>query len=166
MTHRVTIASNPRMLLLLPLLLALPAAGVLLLVYAGRLLGLLGLAAAAYLDFVLIRFLYRNLRTRVVSSDTQLTCRLAGGEELVFPWAAITAAGYCTQPRARPFLFIYDAKMDKIVTIPDEYSGFAELKSLLRRRVAEGAFHELSLEAGEPIQRRLRQLILQKPPAE
>jgi hypothetical protein len=159
MTHRVTVASNPRMLLLAPVLLALPASGVLLLVYAGTLVGILALAGSAYLDYTMIRFLYRNLRSRVVTSDAQISCRLPGGEDLVFPWRAITAAGYCTQPRGRSFLFVYDQKMDKIVTIPDEYSLFGELKSELRRRVPPAIFQELSLEAGQTIQERLRPLI-------
>jgi hypothetical protein len=159
MTHRVTLASNPRMLLLGLVLLALPAIGVLLLVYAGTLIGVVALAGAAYLDYSMVRFLCRNLRSRVVTSDTGMSCRLSSGEELVFPWPAVTIAGYCVQPRGRPFLFVYDEKMDKIVTIPDEYSLFEELKSELRRRIPPAVFQEVSLEAGQTIQQRLRPLI-------
>lgn len=159
MTHRVTLASNPRILLLALVLLALPAVGVLLLVYAGTLAGLLALAVAAYLDYTMIRYLVRNLHSRVVTSDVAISCRLPDGQELDFPWNAVTIAGHCVQKGNRPFLFVYDEKMDKIVTIPDEYSNFPALQEELRRRLPAGVFREVVLQEGQTIAERLRPLL-------
>ena len=165
MTHRVTLASNPRILLLALVLLALPALGALLLMYAGTLVGLLALAAAAYLDYTMIRYLVRNLRSRVVTSDTRISCRLPDGQELDFPWKAITIAGHCVQKGSRPFLFVYDQRMDKIVTIPDEYSDFPTLQEELRRRLPAGVFCEVVLQQGQTIAERLRPLLAEEPSA-
>ena len=160
MRHTITIASNPRMIILFLIVIALPAAGILLLIFAGTLLGIIALAGAAYLDYLLMRFFRNHMNSWVETSDTELVCRMPDGDLLVFPWDQISAAGYCTQQRGRPFLFIYKEKTDKLVTIPKEYGGFENLLSTIKQRIPQQTpFQALSLGRGETIQDRLKQML-------
>ena len=161
MRHTITLTSNPRMILLFLVVIALPAAGILLLIFAGTLIGLIALAGAAYLDYSMLRFFGNHMKSWVETSEAELKCRMPDGELLVFPWDQVTAAGYCTQERGRPFLFVYREEGDKLVTIPREYGDFQILYSAIQQRILrqEKSFHEFSLGRGETIQDRLKQML-------
>lgn len=162
MRHRLTLRSNPRLIVLILLLIGLPAGGLLLLIYAGLPLGILGLAAAGYLDYTMLRFLHGHARSWVETTESELTCRMPDGELFSFPWDSITLAGYCTQERGRPFLFVCDLRADKLVTIPREYGDFDALHSEIRARTP---FRKLSLARGETIRDRLQNILeIEKPP--
>jgi hypothetical protein len=156
MKHTITLTSNPRMIILFLIVIVLPAAGVLLLVFAGTLIGIIALAAAAYLDYSMLRFFRNHLNSWVETTDTELKCRMPDGELLDFSWDQVTAAGYCTKERDRPFLFVYREEGDKLVTIPKEYSDFQTLLSAIKERTP---FQELTLSRGETIQERLKQML-------
>ena len=156
MKHTITLTSNPRLIILFLIVIALPAAGVLLLVFAGTLIGIIALAAAAYLDYSMLRFFRNHLNSWVETTDTELKCRMPDGEMLVFSWDQVTAAGYCTQERDRPFLFVYREEGDKLVTIPKEYGDFQTLLSAIKERAP---FQELTLSRGETIQEHLKQML-------
>jgi hypothetical protein len=156
MRHTITMTSNPRMIILFLVVIALPAAGILLLIFAGTLLGIIALAGAAYLDYSMLRFFRNHMKSWVETTDTELKCQMPDGELLVFSWDQITAAGYCTQERGRPFLFVYREEGDKLVTIPKEYGDFETLFSTIKQRTP---FQELSLSRGETIQERLKQML-------
>jgi hypothetical protein len=156
MRHTITISSNPRMIILFLIVAALPVAGVLLLIFAGTLIGIIALAAAAYLDYSMLRFFRNHMKSWVETTDSELKCRMPDGEMLVFSWDQVTAAGYCSQERGRPFLFVYRQEGDKLVTIPKEYGDFHTLSSTIKNRTA---FQELSLSRGETIQERLKHML-------
>ena len=156
MRHTITISSNPRMIILFLFVIALPAAGVLLLIFAGTLIGIIALASAAYLDYSMLRFFRNHMRSWVETTDSELKCQMPDGDLLVFSWDQITAAGYFTQERGRPFLFVYREKGDKLVTIPREYGGFQTLYDTIEQRTD---FKQLSLASGESIQERLKQML-------
>jgi hypothetical protein len=144
------------MIILFLIVIVLPAAGVLLLVFAGTLIGVIALAAAAYLDYSMLRFFRNHLNSWVETTDTELKCRMPDGELLDFSWDQFTAAGYCIKERDRPFLFVYREEGDKLVTIPKEYSDFQTLLSAIKERTP---FQELTLSRGETIQERLKQML-------
>jgi len=156
MRHTITLSSNPRMVVLILLVLILPAVGVLLLIFAGIVIGILALAGAAYLDYTILRFLRNHLKSWVEASEEQLRCRMPDGEMLVFPWKQVTVAGYCIQEQGRPFVFVYRDEEDKLVTIPEEYNQFETLLSSIKQRTP---FEELSLAKGETIQDRLKVML-------
>ena len=163
MRHTITLISNPRMIILFLIVIALPAAGILLLIFAGTLVGIIALAAAAYLDYSMLRFFRNHMNSWVETTDTELKCQMPDGELLVFSWDRVTAAGYCTQERGRPFLFVYREKGDKLVTIPKEYGNFQILLSTIKERTP---FQELTLNRGETIQERLKQMLKIESPEE
>ncbi len=163
MRHKITVASNPRMIILFLIVIALPAAAVLLLIFAGTVLGILALAGAAYLDYTMLRFFRNHMKSWVETTDKELKCQMPDGELLVFSWDQVTAAGYCTQERGRPFLFVYRKEGDKLVTIPEEYSDFEILYSEIEKRTH---FQELSLGRAETIQERLKEMLKIESPAD
>jgi len=156
MRHRITVSSNPRMILLFLIVIALPAAGILLLIFAGTVLGIIALAAAAYLDYSMLRFFRNHMKSWVETSDSELKCRMPDGELLAFPWDQVTAAGYCRQEQGRPFLFVYRSTGDKLVTIPQEYGDFQALVSTIERHTD---FQQLSLGSDETIEERLKRML-------
>jgi hypothetical protein len=156
MRHTITISSNPRTILLFLIVIALPSAGVLLLIFAGTLIGIIALAAAAYLDYSMLRFFRNHMKSWVETSDLELKCQMPDGELLLFSWDQVTAAGYCTQERGRPFLFVYKEEGDKLVTIPKEYGNFQALYDTIKQRTP---FQNLSLARDETIQQRLKQML-------
>ena len=156
MRHTITFSSNPRLILLFLVVIALPAAGVLLLVFAGTLIGIIALAGAAYLDYSMLRFFRNHMKSWVETSDRELKCQLPDGELLMFSWDQVSAAGYCTQERGRPFLFVYKEDGDKLVTIPKEDGDFEALYSTIKRRTS---FQQVSLASGETIQEHLKQML-------
>ena len=157
MRHRMTLTSNPRLILFILLLAGLPAAGVLLIIFAGVLIGVIALAAAAYLDYTVLRFFKNHLKSWVETNEQALSCQMPDGDLLSFPWGSITIAGYATQERGHSFLFVYDEQADKLVIIPKEYSDFDALHEAIRARTP---YRELSLSLGETIQERLKADIL------
>ncbi len=163
MRHRITLSSNPRMIILVLFMIALPAAGILLLIFVGVFLGIIALAGAAYLDYTMLRFFRNHLKSWVETTDAELKCQMPDGELLVFSWDKVTAAGAFTQERARPSLFVYQEDGDKLVTIPEEYSEFETLYSQIKERTP---FQELSLARSETIQERLKEMLNIEPPAE
>jgi hypothetical protein len=160
MIHRITLRSHPRLLLLVLLGLALIGAAVLALLFLGLLTGIVALAAAAYLVYLLARFLLSHLQSWVETTDRGLRCRMSDGELLDLPWASVTVAGRAVPPRrprgGLPTLFVYCEPQDRLLRVPDEYSGFAGLEDRLRRCTR---FHEIALEPGESIEERVRRLI-------
>jgi len=156
MIYTITLTSNPRMTILFLIVIALPAAGVLLLIFAGTLIGIVALAAAAYLDYSMVRFFRNHMKSWVETTDSELKCQMPDGELLVFSWDQVTAAGYCTQEKGRPFLFVYRDEGDKLVTIPREYGDFQTLYDAVEQHTD---FQKLSLARGETIQERLKQIL-------
>jgi hypothetical protein len=151
------------MIVLVLFMIALPAVGILLLIFAGVFLGIIALAGAAYLDYTTLRFFRNNLKSWVETTDAELKCQMPDGELLVFSWDGVTAAGIFTQERGRPFLFVYREEGDKLVTIPKEYSDFETLYSQIKERTP---FQELSLARGETIQERLKEMLNIEPAVE
>jgi hypothetical protein len=142
------------MIILFLVVIGLPVAGILLLIFASTFIGIVALAGAAYLDYTMLRFLRNHLKSWVETTDRELKCQMPDGDLLSFFWDQVIIAGYCTQERGRPFLFVYRQEEDKLVTIPREYGDFEALFSTIKQRTP---FQELSLSKGETIQERLKE---------
>ncbi len=167
----MTIASNPRLLvvwLALPLLLAAGAAVIPLM---GLLFGVIALVIAAFIAWTLAKMVRRQMRTRIEVDEDGARFVLYGEETLTFPWPAVRLAGLAVEQgkrgrRARR-LFVYREEGDHLMTVPEEFERFDELAAEVRRLAP--VFHELELAPGEPLKERLRALLLagggRRPPA-
>ena len=160
MLYRLTFGTNPRMLLLPVVLVGLLALGVLAWRYAGAVVGIVVLAIGIYLDVQIVRFLAKHLRSWVRTTEQGLSCRLPDGSSLHFDWENLSRTGICRGSGSRPFLFLYDEKQDRLLSIPNEYGHFAELEEEIRNRAPKGVpFEEVRLGKGELIEDWLKEKI-------
>ena len=134
MVYRITFLSNPRLLVLLLLLAALPAFGAVALVIFGLLLGLIILGGALFLDYYLLRFTIQHLKSRIDTGENGIQCLTPAKEELFLPWERITHSGTFCEKRKRVQLFVYCSEEDRLLKIPDEYSRFRSLVEEVREK--------------------------------
>jgi hypothetical protein len=134
MVYRISLASNPRLILIFLIILALPAAGVAAVIFLGIFWGIVTCAAALFMDYHLCRYTLNILKSRVRTDDEGIRCITPDKEELFFPWDAVTYAGSCREKGDRPSLFLYSEAENKFLKIPDEYSQFHQLEAELRNK--------------------------------
>jgi hypothetical protein len=156
MVHRVSILRNPRIILLLAGMLAMPAAAILVLLYLQWLAGLVALAVTVWLDIGLARTLRTQLRSSVATTEGGLTVVSSDGTTIEIPWKRLTAAGLSTQRGNPEMLFLYEKKKGRLLVVPAVYGRLAELERAIR---AHAAFHRLQLGPGEKLEDRVFQLL-------
>ena len=145
MIYRISLASNPRIIPVFLIILALPAAGVAAVIFLGVFWGIVASAGALFLDYHLIRYTVNVLKSRVSTSQEGVRCVTPAKEEIFLPWETITRAGSCREKGERPFLFLYSETEGKFLKIPDEYSQFHQLEEELRSKTD---FQEVDLKEG------------------
>jgi hypothetical protein len=145
MIYRISLASNPRIIFIFLIILALPAIGVAAVIFLGVFWGIVISAAALFLDYHFFRYTVNVLKSRVSINREGVKCVTPAKEELFFPWETITRAGSCRVKGERPFLFLYSEAENKFLKIPDEYSQFAKLEEELRSKTD---FQEVDLKEG------------------
>ncbi len=157
--YKVSVRSNPRILMLFLVIPALPLIGVLLTVFVDRLIGIIGLAVGAYLSYHLAKFLSSHLRSYIETTDDRLKCRTTVNEDIELEWSSISHAGQCYPEKGADYLFVYSKDNDRLLTIPREYAGYERLRDEIRDRVGSGVFRELALTAEESIKDRLKVIL-------
>jgi len=155
MLHRMTPASNKRLILLYGTLVVLPALGL----AAFRFLPALGAFAVLALCLLLARGLYRLARPYIQSTIESLEDRLIisvpGYDPIHVLFDTIDLAGEF-QIQGIPALFLYGTEQDRLYTFPKEYTGFDALRELLRSRLT---FETLPARSTEELKQILRQRI-------
>jgi len=149
----MSLASNPRLIALALVVLAMFGVSVAGFVTLTPLFGFIFLALALFLAYQFARFAGSSLRSRITTSEEGISFILPTRERESFAWGAISHAGYCTQAKGKPFLFVYAEAQDRLISIPREYTDFDALVEELRDATP---FETMSLAPGETIQERLR----------
>jgi hypothetical protein len=158
--YKLSFRANPRMILLPVVLLGLIALGVVAWRFAGVVVGVVALAVVGYVDVQIVRFVSNHLRSWVRTTEQGLTCRLPDGSTLQFTWKGLTHAGLCLRPGSRPLLFLYDEGLDRLLSIPNEYSHFDQLEREIRRQLpARTLFETVRLSRGKLIEDWLKERI-------
>jgi len=154
MTYRITFKSNPRMILLILMMIGAAAVVVFLFAIGSSIAGLLAAIVVGYLDFQAARHLHAQLTSQVVTSPEQITVMHSGIGMRTFGWGDIDRAGYAVprEKKERPVLFVYNEENDWLITIPDEFENFKQLMAELRRHTD---FEDLVLAPGESLESRL-----------
>ena len=160
--YRMTVRSNPRILVVFTVVpvIILAAAGLLFLL--GALLGLLALALGVFLSWTILRFTRRQLSSRVETGADQIVFNLLGDETHELPWKKVRVAGIATEPSARRRrekdrrLFVYDEQDDRMFALSDEFENLDGLAAELRQKTD---FREIELAPGETLKDRLLQLV-------
>jgi hypothetical protein len=153
--HRITVRSNPR-LLFVPLVIAGIVGVAVALIFASPVLGVIALALAGYIAFILVRFIGKQLKCSVQVLEDGVSLDLYGEDKLHMAWEDMSHRGTASDAKRRSALFFYREDADKLLVVPDEFERFDELVAEVRRH---GDLLELTLEEGETVQDRLRQLV-------
>lgn len=133
MVYRITLSSNPKIVFIFLFILAIPAAGVAL-IFVSPFFGIVVFAIACYTDYHLLKFLISTIKSRVETSEQGIFFDLGMQDSTRMTWDDITYAGVFTEQKKHPHLFIYCEEDDRLMTIPPEYRGFADLVEELRRK--------------------------------
>lgn len=156
MTYRITIRSNPRLLIIPAIVALLLATAIAVFFVFGLIIGIVGIIVVVYLDYQLYKFLRLQLGSYVSVDEDGAHCVTSAGEDIDFPWESITHAGVCTGRRNRRTAFIYDEERDQLVTIPDSFAGLDRLISELQTHTSLGSYQ---LKPEETVRARLRSML-------
>ncbi|MCX7787414.1 MAG: hypothetical protein N2442_06940 [Spirochaetes bacterium] len=152
MIHRMTPASNKRLILLYSTLVLLPLLGVL----SFRIFPTIWAFATLAICLLLARGLYRLarpfIRSTIESLDDRLIISVPDHPKVEIPFDTIDLAGEF-RIQGIPALFLYGKDQNKLYTFPKEYTGFDMLKELLARRLR---FETLPAQNTEELKKLLR----------
>lgn len=148
MVYRITLSSNPKILFIVLIILALPALGVLAVIFATPFFGAIVIAVGGYIDYHLLKFFVSTVRSRVETDEDGIFFDLGHKDSTRMAWDEISHAGLYTEQKRRPHVFIYCEEDDRLMTIPEEYDGFAEFVKEVRENTE---FEEVDLSESETI---------------
>lgn len=153
MIHRMTPASNKRLILLYSTLVLLPVLGV----FSFRFLSTFWAFAVLAICILLARGLYRLarpfIRSTIESQDDRIIISVPDHPLVEILFDTIDLAGEF-RIQGMPALFLYGKDQDKLYTFPKEYTGFDELKELFSRRMR---FEMLPAQNTDELKRLLRE---------
>jgi hypothetical protein len=158
---RITVKSNPRLLLIFAIMLLLAGAAAAAFPLFGRWVGILACAAAFVVCRVMFRFVKGQLASRIETRTEGISFNLGGEDPRFIGWEEIRMAGIAEEPgRFAPQkrLFIYKEDGDTLFVIPEEFAGFDGLAAEVREKTL---FHDITLARGEPLKERLKVLLEQ-----
>jgi hypothetical protein len=153
--YRMTIRSNPKLLVVPLVVLALLALSVAAFA-ASVVLGIVGVLLTAWIGYALFRFISKQLKCSVEVFEGGVRLDLYGEEKISVEWGDVTLMGIASDPRRRRQLYLYREKGDKLLVVPDEFERFDELVASVG---SHGELTQLALEANETIKDRLRVIL-------
>ncbi len=141
MVHKMTPLSNPRLLIFFTIIAALPLMGLLAFKAYSPIMGSALTGLGCWISYRLYRFASPYLKTMITTSDDGITFTLPKEGDTHFPYGDIALSGRCTSERGKPFLFAYNPKRDKLITIPYEYHDMKTLQEEFERKTNFENFH-------------------------
>lgn len=148
MVYRMTVKSNPRLILSWLLILGAPLIGLILLLKVGSAIGIIALIGAGILSYHTFQYTVAHMKHLITTSDEDILCELSPQNIIRLPWHKISHAGFCSQKGGKPFIFLYSEAEDQLLTIPKEFSNFEVLEEEIRKRTD---FQETRLSKNETI---------------
>jgi hypothetical protein len=161
--YRITPHAQPRLLVFYAIMALIVAAGAASILLVGPLIGLIILAASLFIAWSMLKVVRRQLSMRVETLTDEILFVQHGDEKLSFPWEKIFVAGFSHETegsgrkrRAVRRLFIYNEQDDRVISLTDEFECLDGLAAELREHAP---FRELTLEEGQTLKERLRELV-------
>ena len=127
MTSRIKLRGNPRIVSALVLPALMVVGGIVVLLLVNLLVGLLLLAVISLLGYRMVRYVLKQLASRVSVSEEGLQLNLYGEDLITHPWETVARAGVAVDMQGRRTLYAYREDTDKLIMIPDEFADFEDL---------------------------------------
>ncbi len=162
MEYRITVRSNPRLIGLFLIIVALPAAGVVAFLLTSVIVAVLILGAGLFFSYNFIKLVRSTLASRIRTNASGVVFDFGKGHRNEFDWNRISHCGVYSEPKRGRALFIYDEEDDRLVTVPNEYESFDVLVTEVREHTV-GRFEIIDLGALSTIEEYLREKVT--PPA-
>ena len=150
---RITVRSNPRVLVPVAVAAGLVVGAVLVAALVQIVVGLVALVLVGYFGYRIVRFVTKQLASYVAADAGGVTICEYGEETHRHPWEAVTFAGHVRAADGTELLYVYVESADRLLTISPEFENFQPLRGELRRHVAPT---DLELADGESLADRLR----------
>lgn len=156
MEYRVTLRSNPRLLILFAIIAAIPIVGVAAILLWSPVAGVIFLAVGAYVDYHLVKFARLQLKSYVRTDDSGIQGLSSIAEKVNIPWGTVTHAGVGTEPNKHQAAFVYDEDEDRLISVPSDYENFDQFVSELEDRFD---LLQFELREGETVADRLKEMV-------
>lgn len=124
------------MVVIIAIIVLLPAAGIACFFIFPIFLAIIVTIVASYFAYHLFKYILNIIRSKIETNEESIQFVLGKNDATEMAWDEIDFAGYCTQRRGRPFLYVYQEQEDKLLTVPNEYEGFANLVDEMRKKTA------------------------------
>lgn len=150
---RITLRSNPRVLIPVAAAAGLVAGAVLLAALVQVVAGGVALLLTGYFGYRIVRFVSKQLASYVAADAGGVTICEYGEETHHYPWEQVTCAGHARAADGGELLYVYVERDDRLVTISPEFENFRPLRGELQRYLPAA---DLELAPGESLADRLR----------
>ena len=134
MIHRMTLTSNKRLILLYTSLVLLPLIGLSTFRFLSPVWAIVCLGICLFLDRSLYRLAKPFLNSTIESLEDRIVISVPGYDAVEVAFNEVDLAGEF-QIKGKPALFLYKKEADQLYTLPDEYTGFNDLRTLLSSRL-------------------------------
>ena len=148
MESRISLRSNPGVIIFGLILLILFAGGFILVPLVNLFLGLAVMGIAIYLFYNIFKYLRGQLKSRIITNDENIHFLLPYKEEYTFQWDEITHSGLFVTTKGKEQLFLYKEPDDQLMSIGPEFTSFNSLKDLISEKTN---FMELKQEGNETL---------------
>ena len=155
MIHRISVFSNPGIIITGIILLIATAGAVLAALFLNVLAGIIILGVTIYFGNSMLKYIRPIIGTYIISDDLGISAHFYGGEKKTFLFTEITHSGICVDDKNKETIYIYDSKIDSYISIPPQYSGFEIIKEALSGHCD---FETYNLESGQDIKDKLKEI--------
>lgn len=144
MEHRVTLLSNPRLLGIPAIIVALLAGSAWLYTLLGPVWGLVAVGLAIFMDLRLGTVLKNILASGIETTPDGVHVTLSNGRGFYLSVAEISVAGSFSL-QGRPGIFLFADEKDQFFSCPDHFTHFPELLAWLKEKLPFEEHPELDM---------------------
>ena len=134
MESRISLHSNPGIIIFGFIITILFTGGTLLAVFVNMVPGIIIIGVLLYAFYFIYKYLHETLKSRIITNDEGIRFILPDDEKLSFSWGEITHAGLFQDKKGKETLFVYKEPDDKLMSIGPEFILFNSLKEIVREK--------------------------------
>ena len=156
MTSRITIISNPRILLVILFVILFPVLCAFSYRLFGVIIGVILFLFSLFFCYHIILYLVRKLSMKIIFSENRIRFYFNKKNDVSIPWQEITFAGSYVQEKGESSVFVYYEEKDKLFTISKEFTHYRELIDHIKQHTD---FKNITLDKSETIEEHLKELL-------